>query len=132
MPLNKTELEKILKESEICYIATTKPNGDPHVVPIWFIWYQSKIYFETDKTTVKFHNLQKRNRTMLCFGGKDTYLIEGSVKWCSEQELDFPIRQMYWEKYPKHMEDSYINEKTLLFEVIPDKEQSWHYGPSWD
>jgi nitroimidazol reductase NimA-like FMN-containing flavoprotein (pyridoxamine 5'-phosphate oxidase superfamily) len=101
MPLNKTELEKILKESEICYIATTKPNGDPHVVPIWFIWYQSKIYFETDKTTVKFHNLQKR-------------------------------RQMYWEKYPKHMEDSYINEKTLLFEVIPDKEQSWHYGPSWD
>lgn len=132
MPLNKIELNQLLINSEICYIATTKPNGNPHVVPIWFIYHDNRIYFETDKTTVKFTNIQKRNKIMLCFGGKETYLVEGSVKWFAERELDFPIRKLYWQKYPNHMEDSYIHEETLLFEVIPEKEQSWHYGPSWD
>lgn len=132
MPLNKVELDELLTKSEICYIATTKLNGDPHVVPIWFIWHEGKIYFETDITTIKFANIQKRNRIMICFGGKSTYLVEGSVKWFKEHELDFPIRKMYWEKYPKHMQDDYINKDTLLFEIIPEKTQSWHYAPDWD
>lgn len=132
MPLSEKELDKLLSDSDICYIATTKPNGDPHVVPIWFIWRDGKIYFETDKTTNKFKNLLKHNRVMLCFGGKETYLVEGSVKWCTEAELGFPIRELFWKKYPHHMEDSYINDKTLLFEVIPDNTQSWHYAPEWD
>jgi uncharacterized pyridoxamine 5'-phosphate oxidase family protein len=132
VPLNKIELDKLLTESEISYIATTKANGDPHVVPIWFIWHDGKIYFETDKTTVKFKNLQKHNRVMMVFGGKETYLVEGTVKWSREEKLGFPIRKMFWEKYPKHMDDSYINEDTLLFEVLPEKTQSWHYAPEWD
>jgi uncharacterized pyridoxamine 5'-phosphate oxidase family protein len=132
MALDQSELDKLLTESEICYIATTKPNGDPHVVPLWFIWHEGKVYFETDTTTQKFKNIQKRNKIVLCFGGKDTYLVEGSVKWYKEAELGFPIRKMFWDKYPNHMEDKYITDKTLLFEVIPEKTQSWHYGPLWD
>lgn len=30
------------------------------------------------------------------------------------------------------MDDSYITEKTLIFEVIPKKTMSWHYAPDWD
>jgi len=132
MPLNKSELNKLLTETEICYIATTKSNGDPHLMPVWFIWYKGKIYFETDKTTVKFANIQRHNRVMICFGGKNTYLVEGSVKWFTEKELGFPIRKMYRDKYGMDMDDSYITEKTLLFEVTPGKTQSWHYAPKWD
>lgn len=132
MPLNKSEIDDLLNREEICYIATTRPNGDPHLVPIWFIYHTGKIYFETDSTTVKFKNIQKRNKIALCFGGKNTYIVEGSVKWFTETELGFPIRKMYWEKYEKDMDDSYINEKTLLFEVVPDRSHSWHYAPDWD
>lgn len=132
MPLNKSEVEELLGREEICYIATTRPNGDPHLVPIWFIYHKAKIYFETDNTTVKFKNIQKHNKVALCFGGKNTYIVEGSVRWFTEEELGFPIRKMYWEKYSKDMDDSYINEKTLLFEVVPDRAYSWHYAPDWD
>jgi len=69
---------------------------------------------------------------MLCFGGRSTYLVEGSVKWSTEQDLGFPIRKMYWDKYGKDMDDSYITDNTFLFEVILDKSQSWHYAPEWD
>lgn len=132
MPLSKKEINDLLEREEIGYIATTKADGSPHLAPIWFIYHGGKIYFETDNTTIKFKNIQRRNKVVLCFGGKETYIVEGSVKWCREQELPFPIRKLYWKKYGKDMDDSYINEKTLLFEVIPEKELSWHYAPTWD
>ncbi|MEX2033390.1 MAG: pyridoxamine 5'-phosphate oxidase family protein [Candidatus Colwellbacteria bacterium] len=132
MPLNKHERDKLLNETEIAYIATTRPDGRPHVMPIWFIYHEGKIYFETDATTTKFKNIQHNNKVMIVFGGKSTYIVEGSVQWCKENELSFPIRKMYWEKYGEAMDDSYITEKTFLFELIPEKEQSWHYAPNWD
>lgn len=128
MPLNKTEIDELLKKEEIVFIATTKAAGSPHLVPIWFIYYKGKIYFETDITTVKFKNIKRRNKIALCFGGKRTYIIEGKVKWRKEKDLGFPIRKMYWDKYGKYMDDSYITDKTLIFEVIPGKEMSWHYA----
>src|SRR3989344_3241317 len=115
MSLNKQELEKLLKETEIITIGTTKANGDPHVMPIWFIYHNGKIYFETDKTTVKFKNIRRHNKIALVIGGKNTYIIEGKVKWFFEQELGFPIRKMFWDKYGEVMDDSYITDKTLLF-----------------
>ena len=132
MALNRQEIDELLNKEEIAYIATTRPDGRPHVMPIWFIYHEGKIYFETDITTAKFKNIQHNNKVMIVFGGKNTYIVEGSVKWCKENELGFPIRKMYWEKYGKDMDDSYITEKTLLFELIPEKEQSWHYAPNWD
>ncbi len=132
MALNRQEIDELLNKEEICYIATSRPDGRPHVMPIWFIYHEGKIWFETDETTVKFKNIRHNNKVMVVFGGKSTYIVEGSVKWCKENELGFPIRKMYWDKYGKDMDDSYITEKTLLFELIPEKEQSWHYAPSWD
>ena len=132
MPLNKNEIEKLLEKEEVAYIATSRPDGTPHVTPIWFVLHNGKIYFETDTTTIKYKNIKHSNKVALCFGGKVTYIIEGSVKEYKEDELDFPIRKLYWEKYNKDMDDSYITEKTHLFEVIPEKELSWHYAPDWD
>lgn len=132
MPLSKSELAKLLKQSEIAYIATTKLDGGPHVAPIWFIYHKGKIYFETDETTVKFKNILKRNKVAICFGGKETYIAEGPVKWCREAELGFDIRKMYWTKYGDAMDDSYITDKTYIFELVPEKTTSWHYAPDWD
>ena len=122
----------MLEKSEIAYIATTRPNGDPHLMPIWFVYHGGKIYFESDDSTVKSHNIQKRNRAVLCFGGKETLIIEGSLKWGYEKQMKVPFRKLLWQKYPKEMDDSFITEKTLIFEVIPERELSWHYAPTWD
>lgn len=132
MPLTKPELDKLLEVEEIAYISTTKTSGSPHIVPIWFVYHNGKIYFETDKTTVKFKNIQRNNKIAICFGGKNTYIIEGRVKWWIEKEVPIPFRKMLWDKYGKDMDDSYINENTYIFEIIPEKEMSWHYAPEWD
>ncbi len=127
MPLSKSEIDKLLK-TEICYIATTKADGSPHIAPIWFVYYRGKIYFETDKTTFKFKNIKRNNKIALCFGGRETLIIEGFVKWTKEHETKVPFRKLLWEKYGDDMDDSYITEKTLIFEVIPQRKLSWHYA----
>jgi len=132
MALSKKEIEKLLEKEGIAYIATTKADGTPHIAPIWFVVHEDKIYFQTDNTTIKYKNIQHKKKIALCFGGRETFIIEGSVKEYKENELGFPIRKLYWNKYGKDMDDSFINEKTLLFEVIPEKELSWHYAPEWD
>lgn len=132
MPLNQKEVDRLLESELVAFLATSSVNGVPHVAPIWFIYHEGKIYFESDETTKKFKNLQKLNRIALAVGQREAYLLEGHVKWCRERELDFPIRKLFWDKYGKDMDDSYINDKTYLFEVIPDKIMSWHYAPDWD
>lgn len=128
MALNKEEIGELLGKEKICFVATTRPGGRPHIVPIWFIYHNGKIYFETDETTVKFRNIQNNNKVALCFGGRETYIVEGSVKWYKENEAPVPFRAMFWDKYGDDMDDSYVNENTLIFEIIPEKELSWHYA----
>ena len=128
MPLNKTETKDLLEKEEICYLATSDISGNPHVKPIWYVTYKGKIWFETDVTTRAFKNIKENNKIMICFGGKETYLVWGSVKWYEEKDAPLPFRKMLWDKYGKDMEDSYITDKTRIFEVIVSKEISWHYA----
>jgi uncharacterized pyridoxamine 5'-phosphate oxidase family protein len=133
MPLSQSEIDQLLIDEQICYIATTRPDGSPHIAPIWFVYYQSKIYFETDETTVKFKNIQKNNKVAICFGGRETLIIEGLVKYFKEKETKVPFRKLLWEKYGQDMDDSYITDQTLIFEVVLSKQLSWHYADqSWE
>ena len=132
MSLNIKEIGKLFK-TEIVYLATSDLQGNPHVKPIWFVYYKGKIWFETDIITRAFKNIKENNKIMLCFGGRETYLIWGSVKWYKEKDAQVPFRKMFWEKYGKDMDDSYITEKTRIFEVIITKEMSWHYAnQNWE
>lgn len=132
MALNRQEREKLL-QTEIVYLATSDLKGNPHVKPLWFVYHNGKIWFETDITTATFRNIKKNNKIMLCFGGKQTYLVWGKVKWHTEEKASLPFRKMLWEKYGKDMDDSYITDKTRIFEVEVQKETSWHYADqNWD
>lgn len=128
MPLNKSEINTLLKKEENIYLATADLKDNPHAKPIWFVVYKGKIWFETHVTTASFKNIKANNKIMLCFGGRETYLIWGKVKWYKEKDAPVPFRKMFWEKYANDMDDSYITDKTRIFEVIIEKEMSWHYA----
>ena len=132
MPLNKSEIGKLL-EKEIVYLATSSLSGNPHVKPIWFVFNKGKIWFETHLPTKAFRNIKENNKIMLCFGGRETYLVWGKVKWHKEKDCPVPFRKMLWDKYKGYMDDSFITDKTRIFEVIIKKETSWHYADqNWE
>lgn len=129
---NPTEFKSDLLKNEICYLSTCDKNGIPHIKPIWFVYFEGKVYFETHLPTKAYRNLKENNRVSICFGGRDTYIVNGSVVEYKESELKIPFRKLLWEKYPNDMDDSYIHEKTRLFEVVIDKELGWQYAPNWE
>lgn len=128
MPLNKGEIDKLLKKEEIVYLANSDLKGNPHVKPIWFAYHKGKIWFETHLPTRAFRNIKQNNKIMLCFGGKVTYLVWGKVKWYKEKDAPVPFRKLLWDKYGDDMDDSYITDETRIFEVIVERETSWHYA----
>lgn len=132
MPLNKNEIRRLLEKEDIAFIATMTAEGNPHIAPMWFVVHKGRIYFETDKTTVKFKNIKSKNKIALSFGTRESYTIEGKVKWWEEKDAPLPFRKLLRKKYGRDMDDSFITKSTFIFEVIPEKEMSWHYAPDWD
>ena len=51
------QIEQRLQTERNIWLATTRPNGNPHLVPIWFVWQAHKIYICTGSNSVKARNL---------------------------------------------------------------------------
>jgi len=52
------------EEMKMIYVATTKPSGSPHIVPVFSIFFDGKVYFETDRNSVKVKNILKNNNVV--------------------------------------------------------------------
>ena len=46
-----------LERSRNYWIATTRPDGRPHVMPVWGVWMEDALYFGTDPASVKGRNI---------------------------------------------------------------------------
>ncbi|MFB7712774.1 PPOX class F420-dependent oxidoreductase [Streptomyces sp. NPDC056105] len=47
-------------------LSTVRPDGSPHVAPVWFVLDGEDLLFNTGKDTVKGRNLARDNRVALC------------------------------------------------------------------
>jgi PPOX class probable F420-dependent enzyme len=65
-------------------VATVRPNGMPHVAPVWFVVQRDEILFTTWHTTVKARNLTADARAALTVDLEEPpyafVLVEGEVR----------------------------------------------------
>lgn len=63
------------------WLATVRPSGAPHLVPIWFVWHNDKAYLCTSRSSVKARNiLNNPNIAFALEGGDDPVLLEGTAR----------------------------------------------------
>src|SRR5579872_3984906 len=55
-----------LRKSREYWIATTRPNGAPHVMVIWGLWLDDGFYFSTGKHSRKARNLAENRNCVIC------------------------------------------------------------------
>jgi nitroimidazol reductase NimA-like FMN-containing flavoprotein (pyridoxamine 5'-phosphate oxidase superfamily) len=48
-------------------VGTLLPNGDPHVVPLWFVWLEEGVYVTCRRTSRVWANLARDSRAALEF-----------------------------------------------------------------
>ena len=69
-----------LESAQNVWIATVRPGGRPHLVPVWFVVDAGRWYVCTAPDSVKARNLQANPHVALALeDGSDPYVVEGEA-----------------------------------------------------
>jgi nitroimidazol reductase NimA-like FMN-containing flavoprotein (pyridoxamine 5'-phosphate oxidase superfamily) len=59
LKMSSQELIKFLTEKHLARIATVKPDGSPHVTPVWYFWKAPHPLIAIVSTSMKVQNIQQ-------------------------------------------------------------------------
>jgi hypothetical protein len=69
-----------LADHDIIWLATTRPDGRPHLIAIWFVHVDGALWFATGASSVKIANLRAEPRVNVSLeSGTDPLVGEGSA-----------------------------------------------------
>lgn len=73
-----------LRSEPIIWLSSVRPDGRPHLVPVWFFWNGETITIFSQPNTQKLRNLQHNPQVMLALEaadqGGDVVMIEGKAE----------------------------------------------------
>jgi len=130
IPWNK--IDNWLRAARSIWISTTRPDGRPHAVPVWFIWDETALYFISARNLQKARNLARQPWAVVHLGdGDDVVILEGPVEIVREQEQLERIDELYRAKYvdPGSGAQATIFEPNAdLYRVDVKHIMAWEYG----
>jgi hypothetical protein len=131
IPWEGTELR--LRSGRSLIIASTRPEGRPHAMPVWFLWLDQRLYFMTPSTTQKARNLAREPWLVAHVGdGDDVLMVEGPalrVTDASERDrTDAAYRDKYVDPVSGARASIFDNAANELYRVDPWRIVTWMYG----
>ena len=95
----KWAVERLTDERNY-FLTTVRPDGRPHVMPIWGVWLNNAFYFSTGKTSVKARNLTNNRNCSLCPGGtEEAVIVEGVAAKLRDKTVRRKFNAAYLKKY---------------------------------
>jgi len=134
MPELNAHVEQRLRNDPIVWFTTVRPDGRPHVVPVWFFWDGESLTIYSEPNNRKMRNLQHNANVSLALNtadeGDDVVIIEGKAELLgkSAQTMTNPA---YLEKYGKLIENMQTTPDKLaasfseVIRVTPTRFISW-------
>ncbi len=115
--------EDRLNKSRQYWIATTRPDGRPHVMVIWALWLNGQLYFSTGKTSRKALNLKRNPHCTMCSDNSaEAVVVEGKVETEKDVERIREFLKLYEKKYKwdmSDMADDLLKLKEPVFRLRP-------------
>ena len=128
-------IERFLEQEPIVWLSTVRPDGAPHIVPIWFWWDGEALLVFSKPDAQKVRNLRARPAAMLALGDAeedfDVGLLEGRAELLDRPTADV-IPPAHLEKYAERMAaigltpDEYAATYSLVIRIVPDRFVRWH------
>jgi PPOX class probable F420-dependent enzyme len=129
-----------LARDAILWLGTTRPDGRPHVIPIWFAWDGAAISMYSKPHAQKVRNLEHNPSAMVALGEPeeemDVELIEGRAAVLASPTAEL-IAPAFFEKYAALMSASgltpevYVQTYSKAVEIRPTRLIGWG-GPGWE
>lgn len=116
-------LERLNSESNI-WVATARPDGRPHLSPVWFVWHADKIYICIDPKSVKARNLAENERIALALeDGTSPIIVEGRARAVPASDRPQGVLDAFAQKYDWNIVTD--GQYSLLIEITPTKVLNW-------
>lgn len=112
-----------LKTERNIWFTSVRPDGRPHMVPIWFAWHDGKLYGCIKPNSVKAKNLANNpNVAVSLEDGSSVVICEGVATSVTKPWAE-DIQAIFKQKYDWDIFTS--ADYTMLIEVTPQKWLTW-------
>ena len=126
-PARWRAIEARLSRESTIWLATVRADGRPHLVPLWYVWLDERIYVCTGSATQKFANLIHNQSVALALPDPaNVIVIEGEAHTVARGQID-AMAEHFYHKY----EWDFRYDETAdwrLIEITPFKIMAWGDG----
>lgn len=85
--LDWSEAQRLLSDGGWFWLATVRPDGAPHVMPVLAVWSQAAVFVSSKDTARKSRNLAADRRCVLTTGtGRVHLVVEGEARRVHDRE----------------------------------------------
>ena len=109
LDLNRTRdahIDHRLRTEPIIWLSTVRPDGRPHLVPVWYLWDGQTILFFSQPGAQKVRNLMHSAQVVLALDtadeGEDVVIVEGEAALLPAGTVDATL-PAFVEKYARLM-----------------------------
>jgi PPOX class probable F420-dependent enzyme len=89
-----------LEAARSYWLASTRPDGRPHAMPVWGLWLEGAVLFSTSPKSRKARNLAANPELVVHLeSGDDVVILEGRAEVVSDEPLLRTFSDAYFEKY---------------------------------
>ena len=133
--VSAARIGRLLDAEPVIWLSTVRPDGTPHLVPIWFSWDGERVLIASKPHAKKVANLRSNPRVMLALGEPDEDFDVGLLEGIAEI-LDAPAAAVlpidHLRKYRDQMAEiglspeEFLATYSLVIRVRPTRFLPWH------
>ena len=131
--LSQSEVDEFLSEPRVSHLVTVRPDGRPHVAPVWFIWQEGHALAMVGEEAVKVGNLRRNPAASLSIASQDRpyrYVVlegEGDVtkENLAQVVQDICLRYDGPERGPVYAQELLSQDRMTLIDIRVDRVISW-------
>jgi len=115
--------EERLRDEPNIWLATTRPDGRPHLVPIWACFVDGRFYVCTSSRSVKVRNaLANPYACVALESGSKPLFVDGELR-VLRRPFPEPVKTEFLRKFDWELDAE--PEYDVVLEVIPTKWRGW-------
>ena len=128
---------EFLKKQKILHLATVDKTGEPHIVPVWYMYSTNKIYIGTNTKTEKAKNIKTHKKVSFCVDvGVNAPNIfgvmgQGNAKLIKDAQIVSRLEKKILLRYFKDLNNKsakeLLDDTDCIIEIMPKKYAVWKY-----
>lgn len=127
--MTQQELEEYLRRPLVVTFTTIRPDGSPHVTPIWYEYDGGKFYCWVGADTIKVRNIRHDPHVALCIATHDHpykyVIVNGSCEishdGVAERARSIAVRYYGEERGARFASETYRDGEAVLLVVTPTR-----------